>query len=42
MQIIFGAGIENFTIWSFMGCSVITAAFGVLVYDMYKKGSGIA
>ncbi|KAF8350087.1 hypothetical protein F5887DRAFT_943715 [Amanita rubescens] len=34
-DIVFGAGIENFTIWSF-------TAFGVLVYDMYKKGSGIA
>ena len=36
MQIMFGAGIEDFTMWSFMGCSVITVAFGVLAYDMSK------
>ncbi|KAK2461934.1 hypothetical protein APHAL10511_006397 [Amanita phalloides] len=38
---LFGAGIDNFTIWSLVGCSVITAAFGVLAHDMYHKGSGI-
>ncbi|KIL70856.1 hypothetical protein M378DRAFT_183429 [Amanita muscaria Koide BX008] len=41
-DVFFGAGIENFTTWSLMGCSIITIAFGVLVYDMVKKGSGIS
>lgn len=42
MQVLFGAGIENLTIWSFVGCSVITTSFGVLAYDTYKKGLDVA
>ncbi|KAF8622464.1 hypothetical protein AX15_006985 [Amanita polypyramis BW_CC] len=36
-DVLFGNGIQNFTVWSLIGCSVITAAFGVLAYDMFRK-----
>ena len=43
VQVLFGAGIENLTMWSVIGCSVITAAFGVLAYDMmYKNRPSVA
>ena len=43
VQVLFGAGIENLTMWSVIGCSAITAAFGVLAYDMmYKNRRSVA
>jgi hypothetical protein len=36
-DIIFGAGVEAVTLGGVVGCSVIVAAFAVLVYDMLDK-----
>ncbi|KAJ7783762.1 hypothetical protein DFH07DRAFT_789030 [Mycena maculata] len=36
-DIVFGAGLEAVTAGGVIGCSVIVAAFGVLVYDMLDK-----
>ncbi|KAJ7092706.1 hypothetical protein C8R44DRAFT_646650 [Mycena epipterygia] len=36
-DIIFGAGVEAVTLGGVVGCGVIVAAFGVLVYDMLDK-----
>ncbi|KAJ7038231.1 hypothetical protein C8F04DRAFT_1089985 [Mycena alexandri] len=41
-DIIFGAGLEAVTAGGVVGCSVIVAAFGVLVYDMLDKRRQIA
>ncbi|KAF9457080.1 hypothetical protein BDZ94DRAFT_288788 [Collybia nuda] len=38
-DMIFGDGLENMTLWSLSGCSVIVAAFSVLAYDMFTQGS---
>ncbi|KAJ7293558.1 hypothetical protein C8J57DRAFT_1043403 [Mycena rebaudengoi] len=38
-DIIFGAGFEAITLGGVIGCSVIVAAFGVLVYDMLDKAA---
>ncbi|KAJ7492639.1 hypothetical protein FB451DRAFT_1389002 [Mycena latifolia] len=36
-DILFGAGVEAVTLGGVVGCGVIVAAFGVLVYDMLDK-----
>ncbi|KAJ6621730.1 hypothetical protein B0H10DRAFT_2017232 [Mycena sp. CBHHK59/15] len=36
-DVIFGAGVEAVTLGGVVGCAVIVAAFGVLVYDMLDK-----
>ncbi|KAJ7357347.1 hypothetical protein DFH08DRAFT_851710 [Mycena albidolilacea] len=36
-DVLWGAGVEAVTLGSVVGCSVIVAAFGVLVYDMLDK-----
>ncbi|KAJ7900324.1 hypothetical protein B0H14DRAFT_2673223 [Mycena olivaceomarginata] len=36
-DVLWGAGLEAVTLGSVVGCSVIVAAFGVLVYDMLDK-----
>jgi len=38
-DLIFGAGVATLTMWSLVGCSVIVAAFSVLAYDMFSRGS---
>ncbi|KAF8078643.1 hypothetical protein FPV67DRAFT_1557902 [Lyophyllum atratum] len=38
-DMVFGTGLENVTLWSLIGCSVIVAAFSVLAYDMFNRGS---
>ncbi|RDB29309.1 hypothetical protein Hypma_015545 [Hypsizygus marmoreus] len=38
-DMVFGAGPEALTMWSLVGCSVIVAAFSVLAYDMFTRGS---
>ncbi|GLB36132.1 hypothetical protein LshimejAT787_0304200 [Lyophyllum shimeji] len=37
-DMVFGAGAETLTLWSFIGCTVIVTAFGVLAYDMFNRG----
>ncbi|KAJ6509514.1 hypothetical protein C8R47DRAFT_1098993 [Mycena vitilis] len=41
-DVLFGAGVEAVTVGSVVGCSVIVAAFGVLVYDMLDKRRHVA
>ncbi|KAF8640613.1 hypothetical protein AX17_000274 [Amanita inopinata Kibby_2008] len=41
-DLFFGAGTQNFTLWSLVGCSIITSAFGILAYDMFRKSSDVA
>ncbi|KAJ7169853.1 hypothetical protein C8R46DRAFT_949246 [Mycena filopes] len=41
-DILFGAGVEAITVGGVVGCSVIVAAFGVLVYDMLDKRRQLA
>lgn len=41
-DVLWGAGVEAVTLGSVVGCSVIVAAFGVLVYDMLDKRRQIA
>ncbi|KAF8898766.1 hypothetical protein BD779DRAFT_1485450 [Infundibulicybe gibba] len=38
-DITFGTGAQSITFWSTLGSSVIVAAFGVLAYDVWSKGS---
>ncbi|KAK7064246.1 hypothetical protein R3P38DRAFT_2490802 [Favolaschia claudopus] len=36
-DVLFGAGVETITLGSVVGCSIIVAAFAVLVYDMLDR-----
>ncbi|TFK41180.1 hypothetical protein BDQ12DRAFT_428998 [Crucibulum laeve] len=38
-DVIFGSGTDSLTVWSLLGSGVIVAAFGVLAYDMFTRGS---
>ncbi|PFH54452.1 hypothetical protein AMATHDRAFT_33 [Amanita thiersii Skay4041] len=41
-DVVFGGGVQDFTLLGVIGCSVITAAFSVLAYDMFKKNLHVA